>query len=227
MALALTYRRNHYATAGKIAVTRFTEHLKHHCDSYICMLTSFSFTLKQVRSRMAQSPYFVETRWGGSEDSPPVKRLAEIVDELNVNDSEHPDTWLVHEESGWTLRLDEEGFAYLDDPDLSTMGHMNSVSRAKGLELWIKFVEAGPKGVESFTWVQGPRIFSELEIRNQRIESERIILESDREFFQQLGTEDQTQSGKNASCTRGRIEYSVFCAVHHFEQIRKRPCPFV
>ncbi len=87
-------------------------------------------------------------------------------------------------------------------------------------------MEAAPKGVESFPWVPGSRIFSELEIKNQRIESERIIFESDREFFQQLGTEDQTQSCKNASCTRGRIKYSIFCAVHHFEQIRKRPCPF-
>jgi hypothetical protein len=62
---------------------------------------------------MADSSYFVETRWGGSEDSPSPSRLAEIVAELDIKDEEHPDTWLVHTASGWLLRLDEEGFAYL------------------------------------------------------------------------------------------------------------------
>jgi len=48
--------------------------------------------------------YYAVDRWtGGGEDDPPVERLREILQELDVNDPEHPDCWLVHRETGWTL----------------------------------------------------------------------------------------------------------------------------
>jgi len=41
---------------------------------------------------VATAPYSAETRWGGSEEAPSPKRLAEIVAELNTTDEEHPYT---------------------------------------------------------------------------------------------------------------------------------------
>jgi len=175
---------------------------------------------------MADPSYFVETRWGGSEESPSPSRLAEMVAELDTRDEEHPDTWLVHVPSGWLLRLDEEDYAYLQDEDLETVSHMKGVSREAGLDLWLRFAATGPDGVKSEPWCQGPRVLSAVEVAARRERAESLTLESDRHFFDLLGTEDDTQPCKKVGCTRGRIRYSVLCKVHHFEQVRNHPCPF-
>lgn len=49
----------------------------------------------------------------------------------------------------------------------------------------------------------------------------------DREFFEALGEERCDASCRSEGCTRGAIHQSVFCRVHHFEMIKKEPCPFV
>lgn len=175
---------------------------------------------------MTEPRYYVETRWGGSEDEPPPSRLAEIVAELNTKDEEHPDTWLVHSPSGWTLSLDEEGYAYLEDQDLETVSHMKDVSLEAGLEFWLKFASAGPDGVKSEPWCQGPRVLSDEEVAAHQARAEAFTLESDREFFSLLGAEDDSQPCKKVGCTRGHIKHSVLCRVHHFEQVRNHPCPF-
>jgi hypothetical protein len=176
---------------------------------------------------MTYSNYFVETRWGGSEDSPLPSRLAEIVSELDTKDEEHPDTWLVHTSSGWLLRLDEEGYAYLEDENLDTISHLKGVSRTAGLDLWLRFAAAGPDGVKSDPWCKGPRVLSDEEVATYRAQAESLTLESDRQFFDLLGSEDNARPCQRVGCTRGRIESSVLCKVHHFEQIRNRPCPFM
>jgi hypothetical protein len=51
-------------------------------------------------------------------------------------------------------------------------------------------------------------------------------LESDRNFFEALGPEREGTQCKHWSCARGTVKFSVFCAIHHFESVRKRPCPF-
>ena len=165
---------------------------------------------------MADPNYFVETRWGGSEDSPLPNRLAEIVAELDTKDDEHPDTWLVHTPSGWLLRLDEDGYAYLEDENLDTVSHMKGISRSAGLDLWLRFAAGGPEGVKSEAWCQGPRVLSAEEVAAFRTRAESVVLESDRQFFDSLGAEDVAQTCKRVGCTRGRIKYSVLCKVHHF-----------
>lgn len=175
---------------------------------------------------MTDPSHYVETRWGGSEDAPSPSRLAEIVAELDTKDEEHPDTWLVHVASGWLLRLDEEGFAHLEDEDREPVSHMKCVSRATGLDLWLRFADAGPDGVKSEPWCPGPRVLSAEEVAAHRARAERLTLESDREFFNLLGSEDHSQPCKKVGCTSGRIKYSALCKIHHFEQIRNRPCPF-
>jgi len=48
----------------------------------------------------------------------------------------------------------------------------------------------------------------------------------DRQFYQSLGHERASTPCRAQNCSRGAIQYSVFCRVHHFENIQKKPCPF-
>lgn len=52
------------------------------------------------------------------------------------------------------------------------------------------------------------------------------MMNADREFYEGLGDEIRANPCRNQDCERGAVQYSVFCRVHHFESIRKRPCPF-
>lgn len=52
-------------------------------------------------------------------------------------------------------------------------------------------------------------------------------LRLDREFFDGLGTERPEVACKAEGCSKGAVQYSVLCRTHHFEMIRKEPCPFV
>lgn len=48
----------------------------------------------------------------------------------------------------------------------------------------------------------------------------------DREFYEALGPERADTKCRHEGCERGATRFSVFCRVHQFEQVRKRPCPF-
>jgi hypothetical protein len=52
------------------------------------------------------------------------------------------------------------------------------------------------------------------------------ILKMDRDFYQLLGSERSNEKCRIPECNRGTVEYSVFCRVHHFENVKKKPCPF-
>ena len=53
-----------------------------------------------------------------------------------------------------------------------------------------------------------------------------ILREADYAFYRRLGLERSDVTCKHTGCTRGAIALSVFCRVHHFEQVRKKACPF-
>ena len=172
---------------------------------------------------MPPSTYFVETRWGGSEESPAAARLLELIRELDVSDEEHPDAWLVHGESGWMVRLDEERFAYLEDPELNVVGHLRDVGPEEAFSLWLDLSTGGPSAVRSRPWIPGPRVYTQAETEAIHERSRILMLESDRQFYESLGPEESGTECKRDGCTRGRVKYSVLCARHHFEQLRGKP----
>ncbi|MAT72429.1 MAG: hypothetical protein CMJ58_23235 [Planctomycetaceae bacterium] len=45
------------------------------------------------------------------------------------------------------------------------------------------------------------------------------------QFVDKLGPEDSTKECRHVGCTRGVVQRSVFCRLHHFENIHKRPYP--
>jgi hypothetical protein len=55
---------------------------------------------------------------------------------------------------------------------------------------------------------------------------EEIIARLDREFFDSLGTERDGTTCRREGCTRGAVQFSAFCRIHHFENVKKKPCPF-
>jgi hypothetical protein len=55
---------------------------------------------------------------------------------------------------------------------------------------------------------------------------EEIRRRLDREFYDRLGPENISNRCRHDGCLRGCVRFSVLCKVHHFESIKKRPCPF-
>ena len=56
--------------------------------------------------------------------------------------------------------------------------------------------------------------------------SEKIRQEMDRKFYDGLGPENSAEPCKAPGCARGSVRLSVFCRVHHFENVTNRSCPF-
>jgi hypothetical protein len=46
------------------------------------------------------------------------------------------------------------------------------------------------------------------------------------EFYRSLGPERPEARCKHEGCANGAIRNSVLCRVHHYEMIRREPCPF-
>lgn len=177
-----------------------------------------------------ESSYWVETRWGGSEDMPSVSRTREIISELAVKDHEHPDTWMTHAASEWTLILDQSGSAVLtkvhEEFKKEDARHMLDVNTERALNLWTRFSVGGQEAVWDEPWSVGYPKISDDELKDRRAEAEASLLAMNRTFYDSLGAERADVACKSSECSRGAIEYSVFCRVHHYENLRKCSCPF-
>lgn len=168
--------------------------------------------------------YSVETRWGGSEENPTDKRLVEIIAELKEKDSEHPDTWMIHD-SGWTLIFHEKGIVIWSNPEQeSEERHLKESDPIQLFELWKLLANGNIDELEKKPWKEGHGIPPQTPEERQQIVD--AMYESNKEFYDQLGDEIENEQCKEPGCTRGRIYYGVFCRIHHFEMIRKIRCPF-
>lgn len=56
--------------------------------------------------------------------------------------------------------------------------------------------------------------------------ADEIIARLDREFYDTLGPEQEGTTCRRDGCERGTVKFSPLCAAHHFESIKKKPCPF-
>ena len=52
------------------------------------------------------------------------------------------------------------------------------------------------------------------------------LAKMDKDFFDSLGEESPKEQCKHEGCSRGKVSSSLYCRVHHFEMIKKKPCPF-
>jgi hypothetical protein len=56
--------------------------------------------------------------------------------------------------------------------------------------------------------------------------ADKIIARLDREFYDSLGPEREGTTCRREGCSRGPVKFSPLCAAHHFESIKRKPCPF-
>ncbi|MDB6021998.1 MAG: hypothetical protein JWQ04_1855 [Pedosphaera sp.] len=56
--------------------------------------------------------------------------------------------------------------------------------------------------------------------------ADEILRRLDLKFYDSLGPEQPGTKCRKEGCSRGAKKFSVFCKIHHFEQVKKRPCPF-
>ena len=56
--------------------------------------------------------------------------------------------------------------------------------------------------------------------------AEEIIRKLDLGFYNNLGPEAPGTKCRKEECNRGTIQFSVFCRSHHFENVKRRRCPF-
>lgn len=166
---------------------------------------------------------YLETRWDGSRESPTVETMRKALQELRRRDPEHPDTWL-SDDDGWTISVTETGTVTLDH-ETREQGpwHMTKVSTDDALKLWLLLAEGRIDEIRRWPWVPGDEPVSTEERDRQREKAEKAYQAYDQAFMDTLGNEDATKPCREPGCTRGSVQYSVMCRVHHFEMVRGRP----
>jgi len=150
-----------------------------------------------------------------------------ILAELDAPDPEHPDTWL-SDESGWTIAVSEQGVVVWENLEAGDKPrYQDEVSREESLRLWLLLALGDYDEIERQPWKdgQGPPI-PKAEIDRRRKDSEEIVLGMQRKFYDGLGPEDNSSRCKHDGCNRGTVRFSTFCRLHHFENVRREPCPF-
>lgn len=149
-----------------------------------------------------------------------------IIAELDASDDEHPDTWLMHHESGWMLIADQSGRVVLDNLDESSAPprHMLDVSHERMLELWLQLAAGNTDEVERAPWHPGDGRPPMTEAEKAEIDT--AVLVQDRQFYDSLGQEREEPRCGAPQCARGAVQASLFCRVHQFENAMRKPCPF-
>ena len=150
-----------------------------------------------------------------------------ILSELDIPDQEHPDTWL-SDEAGWTITVSEKGVVVWENiEEGGEPQYQEGVSRKDALRLWLLLADGHHDEIEREPWKdgQGPPVSGE-EMQNRKREAEQIVLGIQREFYDSLGPEDSSIRCRHEGCDRATVKFSVFCRPHHFENVRREPCPF-
>ncbi len=171
--------------------------------------------------------YFIQRRWGDSEDDPTEAMMRESLSELDTPDPEHPSTWLGHE-TGWTLSVFESGLVVWENPEVDVgPRYQQNVSREEALRLWLLLSRGSFDEIESLPWKDGygPPISDE-EMQKRQQEAAAFTLKMQRDFYDTLGPEDAERGCRKDGCVRGTVKFSAFCRPHHFENLYKQPCPF-
>jgi len=89
-------------------------------------------------------------------DSRKMRKLLERLDEIDIQDEEHPDVSLVHDASGWSISVFPTGivtFENLDHDDLAPL-YMNDVSRHDALRMWLELSRGEIGRIKSRPWLR-------------------------------------------------------------------------
>jgi hypothetical protein len=163
---------------------------------------------------------------GESIDEPSAEQMREVLEDLDPEDVEHAAAWL-SDDAGHTLEWNVDGRLVYDKGALPPR-HMLGVAQARVIDLWQLLAKGAVQEIERQPWQAGaypPTPAEEVARRAQERADQQLA--DDREFFESLGAERRDVHCRHQGCVRGAVAQSIFCTVHHFEHIRRRPCPFV
>ena len=161
---------------------------------------------------------------GDSIDNPSIEVMTDFIERLDPNDEEHGAVWL-SDESDNCIQWDINGkLAYSNE---SGDRHLLHVEKDHVVELWTLLVKTDFESLESETWNEGispPLTPEEIQCRERK--QAEIQLTFDKGFYGQLGRERANIACKASGCKSGAIRQGIYCRSHHFESVKKRPCPF-
>jgi hypothetical protein len=72
--------------------------------------------------------FCITNRWGAMEEDPPIERLRELLESLEIEDTEHPDIALTHE-TGRCLSAFPSGLLVWENEEADAPRHMKGVPR--------------------------------------------------------------------------------------------------
>jgi hypothetical protein len=170
--------------------------------------------------------YFIANGLGDSLDSPSETQMRRFLDAVDFSDEEHGAAWLTDEFEN-SLELNGEGRLVFSLGAGRLTRHMMGVSNETAVKLWVKLAEGRIEELEGEQWSTGlaPPLAPEEAERRKR-EHERRQFEEDRAFYDLIGPELAGQPCREPGCLRNRASLTGLCPPHHFEAIRRRPCPF-
>lgn len=166
---------------------------------------------------------YLMTRWGGSEDDPGIEILKKAIDELDVSDQEHPDTWLTNTENGIVITLHEKGLIIISDEDQIEFKHIKSNDKLLKLEIWKHLINNNIAEINKINWINGHGIPPQTIEERQQIEETILKLEYD--WFNKLLVDD-IRICSIEGCKAKSTKYGLLCKRHCFEQKYKKECPY-
>jgi hypothetical protein len=100
--------------------------------------------------------YSASDRWGATELNPPIERLRELLQSLDIEEKEHPDVALKHE-TEWCLSAYRSGLLVWENVEAehNSAKHMNCVPRETVLGLWLKLARGDIAAIQAEPWLPG------------------------------------------------------------------------
>lgn len=107
---------------------------------------------------MEEFSYRVVDGFGDGIDNPSIEQMREFLERLNLDDEEHSEVWLTHDQTSWTLSCFPSSkivFYQMSDGYEYKPRHLTNVSRDKMLELWQKLANGQLDELEKELWKPG------------------------------------------------------------------------
>jgi hypothetical protein len=100
----------------------------------------------------------IQHRWGGAEVATSADQLAELLDELESEDDEHPDVWISDNAAGYSVSVfaGSRGLVIWEDhDDVGGPMHMVGYSKAEMLVLFGLVLQGRLAEIDSLPWSPG------------------------------------------------------------------------
>jgi len=107
---------------------------------------------------MEELSYQIVDGFGDGIDNPSIEQMRQFLQRLNIDDEEHNEVWLTHDQTSWTLSCFPSSkvvFYRISDEYEYKPRHLENISRDKMLELWQKLANGQFEDLEKESWKFG------------------------------------------------------------------------